>query len=492
MKSLRLKLSLLFYLAVFIIVTAVFTFTEYVAFNQSNSTATKLLELGPAYINGVSLSELEALAQNKEPYGAIFERLNGLSASSVLENFDPVADFTTPGGLSGNTSITLKPELSRSDNNYYLLEDTSSKIGPLLISDNFFPMTITAFKDGPPWRRLYYSPVAGYEDLVIVASMDIRFIPEGDWFGNVPGDVVLVLPIALVAALLLGSVITRITVSPLVKLTEFSEKLAAGKLDERTKIKSKDEIGRLGESLNYMAGELQGSFEAQARFVSNAAHDMRTPLASMKTAITGELTEINQNEKQRQLLEFLDRRTNTLDHLINDLLVQAKSDETVSGGFENQANVSEVVLKVAKEFEPVFEDKGVELNVRLGTQGRSSDLRGDEMQLSRLFSNLIDNAVKNTPSGGLVAVEVTSDDEHVLVTVRDTGYGIAPEHLEKIFDRFYKVADERSPESGFGLGLSICRGIVNRHGGKITVASTQGKGSVFSVTLPRSNKDQVF
>lgn len=488
MKSLNYKLVSLYVISVFIIVTAVFLVNEYVAFNRSNSNATQLMEMGPGYINGATLPILEEQARSNGDniYDLFSEYVTGSTATSVLEHFRPVFALNNPVGRSENTSITILPELFRSSDNYYLLEDASSEIGPLIISDNYFPFTISSFVNGPPWRRLYYSRVAGYDDLVIIGALDIRFQPEKRWLSKVPGDVILVSPLVLVAALLLGSAITRMTVSPITRLTRFSETLAAGALDTRTSVTSKDELGRLAHSLNRMAARLQETFDSQKRFISDAAHEMRTPLASMKIAVTGALTNIKTDVEHQQLLDFLARRISTQERLIADLLLQARADENDSLSSGQPVDITGVITGAAREFDPVFEDRGIrfQVDMREVHPGNRLYVKGDPAQLSRLFSNLIDNAAKNTPSGGQVSVELTAEDDHVVVRVRDTGRGIAPEHLDKIFDRFYKVSEDRTPESGFGLGLSISRGVATRHGGEITVESVLGKGSVFTIRLP--------
>lgn len=470
------------------IVTTVFMVNEHSAYERSETTAVQLMEIGPGYINSATLDtiEVEARNQGENIFDILSEFITGTTATGILETFHPVFPLLGPGGRGDSTTITLLPELFRSSDNYYLIDDPSSEIGPLIISDNYFSSTISLFIDGPPWRRLYYSQVDGYDDLVIIGSLDIRFLPEKNWLGKVPGDVLLVTPLVMVAALLLGSIITRITVSPVIRLTRFSEKLAAGSLNERTGFTSKDELGRLAHSLNLMAARLQDTFNSQKKFVSDAAHELKTPLASMKTAVTGALINSKTKEEYHQLIDFLSRKIDVQERLITDLLLQAKADEVDSVTACQLVDIADLVARAAGEFEPIFDEKG--LNFTPDTAElpphRKLYVKGDAGQLLHLFSNLFDNAAKYTPAGGRVGICITADDENVFIKVRDTGGGIAPEHLDKIFDRFYKISADRTPESGFGLGLSICRGIAVRHGGEITVESEPGEGSVFTVRLP--------
>ncbi len=245
---------------------------------------------------------------------------------------------------------------------------------------------------------------------------------------------------------------------------------------------SEDEIGSLADSFNRMAERLEKAFSSQRYFISDAAHELRTPLASMKTAVSYALTKPRAGDNDQQLLVNLYQRMETMERLINDLLKQAKIDE---GNLADKqvVNISTLLDTVAEAFELLFEERGIIFSYR---SDHGLCLRGDQKLLLRLFSNLLDNAAKYTPAGGRASLEAFRKDKQVVIKVSDTGCGIAPEHIDKIFDRFYRVAANRPSETGFGLGLSICRSIVKQHGGEIEVKSETGKGSIFIVTFPAS------
>ena len=187
MKSLNFKLVALYVLSAFIIVTIVFAVTEYVNYNKSENSSKQLMEIGPGYINGATLGtiEEEARARGDDIHDLLSGFITGNSASGVLDNFRPIFTLAAPGGRSDSTTITLLPALFRAGDNYYRIDDATSEIGPVIISDNYFPSTISFFIDGPPWRRLYYSRVEDYNDLVIIGSLDIRFLPERNWLSRV-------------------------------------------------------------------------------------------------------------------------------------------------------------------------------------------------------------------------------------------------------------------------------------------------------------------
>ena len=484
MKSLSLKLVLLYIASVFLIVTAVFMYMEYSKYRISETNALRLMETGPGYINGATPATVEELIRsNGDTFSDLIERNVGqMTPTEVIEDFK----WVIPSNKVITGSIEIIHDLE-SSYNAYLFNQSASEVGPLILTDNYFGDTInTSLNLRGGFRRLYYAPIEGYDDVVIITSLDTRFMPQLKWRDEVASDIIWSLPVVTIFALFLGWAISRMTVNPVARLTQFSERLAEGALTERTSVKSKDEIGRLAYSLNRMAARLQQSFDSQKRFVSDAAHEMKTPLASMKTAVTGALTDNRTVEEYQQLLELLSRRIEAQERLITDLLFQARADEATQKTDFQTVDIKKIAAGVAEEFTPLFDERGIKFRLETGrlVVGEPVTLKGDGEQLSRVFSNLLDNAAKYTSPGGEVVLEMTTEGDNAVVRVKDTGKGVAPEYLDKIFDRFFKVSEERSPESGYGLGLSISRGIITRHGGEITVESTLGKGSVFTVKLP--------
>lgn len=485
MKSLSLKLVLLYMASVFLIVVVVFMYMEYGKYRISETNAIRLMEAGPGYINGATPDTVEELIRNNgDTFSDLIERNVGLvTPTMVIENFN----WVMPSNTLSTGSIEIMPDL-KSSYNAYLLNQSASEVGPLILTDNYFGDTISTYLDlRGGLRRLYYAPIEGYDDVVIITSLDTRFMPQLKWRDEVVSDIIWSLPLVTIFALFLGWAISRMTVNPVTRLTQFSERLAEGALAERTAVKSQDEIGRLAHSLNRMAAGLQQSFDSQKRFVSDAAHEMKTPLASMKTAVTGALTDKRTVEEYQQLLEMLSRRIENQERLITDLLSQARADETAHNTDYQTVDLTKIVTGVAEEFAPLFDEKGIKFRLETGEplRGKPVTVKGDGEQLSRVFSNLLDNAAKYTSAGGEVVLDLTTEGDNAVIRVKDTGKGIAPEHLDKIFDRFFKVSEERTPESGYGLGLSISRGIIIRHGGELTVKSTLGKGSVFTIKLAR-------
>ena len=215
-------------------------------------------------------------------------------------------------------------------------------------------------------------------------------------------------------------------------------------------------------------------------FVQNVSHELRTPL----TAIKGfaETMEATIDEGNRPYLDTIIRNTNRLVSLVQDLLALSELEERGAELQLEDIDLSAVAAQVSKLFEKATRDKG--LGLKLTTDGAGGRIKADRFRLEQVLINLLDNAVKYTDKGE-VELSVSSVDGKVVVEVRDTGPGIAPEHLPRLFERFYVVDKGRSRQlGGTGLGLSIVKHIVLLHGGDVSVRSTPGAGTTVRVALP--------
>ncbi len=221
----------------------------------------------------------------------------------------------------------------------------------------------------------------------------------------------------------------------------------------------------------------------RADFIANASHELRTPLASLLGFIeTLQGAAKNDDAARERFLDIMAKQAQRMTRLIDDLLslsrVEMKAHVLPSGEVE----INEAVAYVAASLEPLASEQGTSLKVE--TLNDESWVRGDRDELVQVFQNLIQNALKYGPSGGNVTVRVLRDNGNVAISVQDDGPGIAPEHLPRITERFYRVDVESSREKGgTGLGLAIAKNIVNRHRGELGVTSVLGQGSTFTVTL---------
>jgi signal transduction histidine kinase len=222
-------------------------------------------------------------------------------------------------------------------------------------------------------------------------------------------------------------------------------------------------------------------------FVANVSHELKTPATSLKL-LAESLTDVLEEdpEQARFFAEQLKNETERLANLITDLLDLARLESGEgTQGFQT-VDVRAVLMIVLARLRPAARHKNISLSwKRSGSTGLYT-VNGNETQLTSMFSNLVENAVKYTPSGGRVEVAARPNNNEVVVRVSDTGIGIPRENLVRIFERFYRVDKARSKETGgTGLGLSIVRHVAENHGGRVSVESTLGEGSTFTIRLPR-------
>jgi two-component system, OmpR family, Ni(II)-sensor and/or redox sensor kinase NrsS len=223
--------------------------------------------------------------------------------------------------------------------------------------------------------------------------------------------------------------------------------------------------------------------EVQRQFVSDAAHELRTPLTITRGGIEIALKKKRPAEEYRAVLASSAQEIRRLSELTEHLLLLTRHDDKQERLLFKSVDLADLVSTVLAAHRMPFTEKN--LSIKFNPPDESVTVSGDPLMLSRLFANLIDNAIKYSPRGGRMAVSIREQEKKVLVEIADTGIGIAPELHENIFGRFTRADASRGETKGFGLGLAICRAIAENHGGSITVASVPGQGSTFTVTLPR-------
>ncbi len=294
----------------------------------------------------------------------------------------------------------------------------------------------------------------------------------------------LAVPVGLGFAAAVGYLLARKALAPVEQLRRQTRQITAERLDRRLPVVNPgDELGELATTINDMVGRLERSFAEVRRFTADASHELRTPLTALRAEVEAALRQPALSaEQQRQLLGSLLEECQRLTQLTDQLLTLCREDAGVVPTTAAPLDLAALVAAALDTMRPLAEEKGTRLQ-RAGLD--TLTLRGDEARLRQVFYNLIDNAIKYTPRGGEIVVGVEVRDAAAVVTVRDAGVGIAPEHLPRVFDRFYRVDKARTREQGgTGLGLSIARSIVLAHGGVIELASTVGKGTTCTVSLP--------
>ena len=242
-----------------------------------------------------------------------------------------------------------------------------------------------------------------------------------------------------------------------------------------------------GEDQAVSVGELTRVNRMRRDFVANVSHELKTPATSLKL-LAESLVEIldEDPEQARFFAQRLKSETDRLAQLTSDLLDLARLESEEGLQNPQEVDVRSVLMVVLARLRPAARSKNITLSWRRAGSAGLYAIRGDETQLTSMFANLVENAVKYTPPGGRVDVDGESSEHEVVVRVSDTGIGIPEASLPRIFERFYRVDKARSKETGgTGLGLSIVRHVAEKHGGAVAVESRVGEGTTFTVRLPR-------
>jgi heavy metal sensor kinase len=282
----------------------------------------------------------------------------------------------------------------------------------------------------------------------------------------------------------IGWFMARRAVSGIGAVTRTAQKISGGSLQERVPVKPRgDEIDQLATTFNQMVDRIQTLLTEIKEMSDNIAHDLRSPLTRIRgtaevTLTTGKSLEDYEN-MAASTIEDCDR----LLDMINTMLLISKTEAGVEKPAGEEVDIAALIRRACDLFSSIAEDKNLGLSY---DAPEKTLVRGDPRMLQRMLSNILDNAVKYTPSGGKIAVALTgAKNQHVVISIRDTGAGISSADLNRIFERFYRCDQSRS-QPGTGLGLSLARAIARAHGGDIAVKSAVGQGSTFTIMLPKA------
>ncbi len=339
-----------------------------------------------------------------------------------------------------------------------------------------------------PLRRIF---------LPIVVNGDVRFILQSDTSLRFVEETLqwLLWVLAGAAAIVLflawkgSNWLARQVLTPIDQVSRTASNITGQSLDTRIAMTAPyAEFQHLAQAFNSMLDRLQQSFDAQHRFVADAAHELKTPLTAMKGHMEVILQKSRTPEEYREAIVATLGDTERLNQLTKSLLALAQlSGDRPSKNLES-VNLQEVAQEVQNELQILAEDKGITLRVE---SEAVPPILGDAVQIKRMVINLLDNALRHTPIGGTVRVHVAREQQEVTLSVADTGPGIAPEHLPHLFDRFYRVDTARDRQSGgTGLGLALVKEIAEAHDGQVHVESKVGKGTVFTIQFPLNHESE--
>jgi two-component system OmpR family sensor kinase len=304
-------------------------------------------------------------------------------------------------------------------------------------------------------------------------------------------------PLALLLASIGGYFLARKSLAPVVRMSQTAERIGAANLHERLPIiNERDELGGLARVINALLARLDASFEQQRRFMADASHELRTPVAIMRSETEVALSQQERsNEELRESLAIVKDETRRLTHLVEDLFTLARADAGQYKLTSKEFYLDELAAEVAHSVRTLVAAR--ELTLQLDAT-QEMPFRGDENLLRRLLLNLLNNAIKHTLGGGVVTISCKQEGARYVINISDTGTGIPAEAQPHIFDRFYRADSARSRAendsagltSGAGLGLSIARWIAEAHDGTLELLRSSAAGTVFQLNLPAPGRSR--
>lgn len=334
---------------------------------------------------------------------------------------------------------------------------------------------VPVVQDGRVVQLVYAVEPAPPKGLIGGIGATFRFLFEFWWQFLVAG--LLAAGIALVVARWLARGMTQ----PLRDMAAAARRMETGDYAGRVQTKSRDEVGQLATAFNRMSAELQNLEQSRRDLVANVSHELKTPIAAIRAHLENLLDGVEQPDPTT--LQVMLSQTERLSRLIEQLLELSRLESGELPLQREEVPLAPLVTQVLSEIDVARSESGVAIESELPEDLPAVD--ADRERVHQVLYNLLDNAVRFTPSGGAVTVSAQRHDGSVEVQVADTGVGIPPEHLPRLFERFYRADPARSREDGgTGIGLAIARSVVEAHGGHIRAESRLGKGSVFTFDLP--------
>ena len=331
-------------------------------------------------------------------------------------------------------------------------------------------------KEGPIYRELIH---AGMFDMNILVGKSL----EKDLAAHHRSGIWLITSglVILAAGVLGGGWLSARAIRPIADMTATAESISEQNLSERIDVKETDsELGQLATVLNGTFDRLQAAFERQSQFTADASHELRTPLSVIATHTELALSRPRSSEDYRATIETCSRAAQRMKSLMEALLLLARFESGTPSIKHDRIELKPFLMDCVN----LVESLGASRNIDIDCQAGEGHIRGDWDRLSQVFTNLLTNSIRYNVDGGHVKVKTRIEGDQAVVSVIDTGVGIAEDQLPHIFDRFYQVDKVRSrAEGSCGLGLSICKTIVEAHGGSITAKSALNVGTTIEVRL---------
>ena len=391
------------------------------------------------------------------------------SRQLLLAIYDLEGRLQAEGGRDDDLDITL-PQLAA------------------IPSEEAMLITVAEINDDDDRHRLAVQrvsiPPAGTGYLVVAGS---SLEPTDEELESLRRILWYIVPIALVLAGAGGWFLARQSLSPVATMADRARNIGVADLSARLPvINARDELGQLAATFNDLLARLEASLTQQRQFMADAAHELRTPVATARTAAAVALQRPHRGEHEyREALEIIEQQTARLSRIVDDMFTLARAD---SGSYPVRhlpMYLDEVVDEIVRASRILADGKRVGIAL---TTVHSASFTGDEELVRRLVANLLDNAVRHAPPGTMVDVTVEEVADGYTVSVSDRGPGIAPEYQPHIFERFNRGDAARAADGGAGLGLALARWIARLHGGDVSLARSSPEGTTFSAFVANGRR----
>jgi heavy metal sensor kinase len=369
-----------------------------------------------------------------------------------------------------------------------LLAATDPKHSPELAAIAAMPVTMTS--PSFVWVHLGLNGAQAAILPVRLGGLDYRIIALAP-FDSISSQLLelrriffVALPLTLLVAGLGGFVLVTRNLAPVVTMSKQAEEISDRNLHRRLHVgTANEELSRLTKSFNELLARLERSFETMKRFMADASHELRTPLAVIRGEADVALAHDRRPEEYKQSLSIVQDEARRLSRLVDDLLSLSRADAGHRAIVLEEFYLNDLIEECCRSVQGLATAKNIGL---ICSPLCDVSYRGNEELIRRLVFNLLDNAIRYTPPGGVVSVRLESDDNNVQIVVSDTGVGIPTEAVSHVFERFYRVDKARSrQDGGFGLGLAIVKWIAESHNGRVELTSSPEVGSTFTVMLCR-------
>lgn len=387
-------------------------------------------------------------------------------------------------------------------NKFYRIYDSSGNVGPQSkgVDASQFPLTQEAYSAALKDQVTYETFMLKEEHPVRVLTMPVmrnnalaNLIQVGtslegvlETLRNLRFFLIMSIPVILLVATLTGRFIAKRALAPVTRVTQTARDIAHGaNLDKRIPVPNvEDEIGLMVTTFNEMLDRLANSFAQMRQFSSDASHELRTPLTVLKGQSELFLNKDRTPKEYQEVLCSNLEEINYMSKILDDLFVLSKADESQLPWALKPVELAPIIEEICRHGEILADEKNIKIVI---AYLEPVPVMGDAHRLRQLIWNLLHNAIKYTAEGGQVKIALQELPEHAYLTIQDSGMGIPEDDQPHIFNRFYRVDKARSRiEGGSGLGLSICKSIVQWHQGEIDFESKVGEGTKFKIKLPKS------